>query len=116
MLVASTRMIRPAPKSRPGGVLFWLLLCLAVILGVTALTLDGGRMMEDRRRAQATADAAALAAGADLYAHYWSQHGKGPFTSAKAAAEKIAQANGFDPAAVTVNIPPKSGTFSGQAG
>ncbi len=97
----------------------WLVLSVAVIVGIVALGLDGGRLMEERRRAQAAADAAALAAAANLYENYWVYKGKDVPGSAKTAALKVAAANGYanDGAnsIVTVNSPPKSGTFAGQA-
>jgi hypothetical protein len=106
---------RPRPP-RPGKVLVWVVLSLAVIVGIVAINLDGGRLLEERRRAQAAADAAALAAGADLYQNYWTNHGQDPNGTAKSAAVKSAASNGLPAGAVTVNIPPKSGTFAGQAG
>src|SRR5262249_2923909 len=75
---------------------------------------DGGRMMEERRIAQATADAAALAAAVEKYKRTFS-------TSANPqnAALDSASANGYTNdgvnTIVTVNIPPTSGVFSGQA-
>src|SRR5947208_16377498 len=77
--------------SRRGSVLFWLLLCLGAILGFLAILMDGGRMMEERRRAQAGADAAALAAAYKLFETF-------PQTStsaARAAALASASDNGF---------------------
>jgi hypothetical protein len=112
MLLA--RSSRPAPRS--GAILAWVALSLAVILGIVALNLDGGRLLEERRRAQTVADAAALTAAADLYANYWGHHGLDPNGTAGAAAEAAAVANGYPAGAVTVNVPPQSGTFAGQAG
>jgi hypothetical protein len=106
---------RPRPP-RPGKVLVWVVLSLAVIVGIVAINLDGGRLLEERRRVQAAADAAALAAGADLYENYWTNHGQDPAATARAAAVKSAASNGLSAGAVTVNIPPLSGTFAGQAG
>ncbi len=107
----------PSPKTtRPGKVLVWVVLSLAVIVGIVAINLDGGRLLEERRRTQAAADAAALAAGADLYENYWTNKGQDPNRTAQAAAVKSAASNGLPASAVTVNIPPKSGTFAGQAG
>jgi Putative Flp pilus-assembly TadE/G-like len=104
---------------RPGGVSVWLVLGLTGILGVLALGMDGGRMQEERRRAQATADAAALAAAADLYENWWTYHGKDHSSSAQNAALKAAAANGYandgTTSVVTVNTPPATGTFAGQA-
>ncbi|HBI44301.1 MAG TPA: hypothetical protein DDY78_15840 [Planctomycetales bacterium] len=113
MMAPSVRRPRP---SRPGKVLVWVVLSLAVIVGIVAINLDGGRLLEERRRVQAAADAAALAAGADLYENYWTNHGQDPAGTARAAAVKSAASNGLPAGAVAVNIPPRSGTFAGQAG
>src|SRR5437588_11016774 len=48
---------------RSGSSTVWLAVSLTAIVGIVALGMDGGRMMEERRRAQAAADAAALAGG-----------------------------------------------------
>ncbi|OWK44529.1 pilus assembly protein TadG-related protein [Fimbriiglobus ruber] len=111
------RSVRAAGgRRRKGTVLVKVLICLPVLIGILALNLDGGRMMDERRSAQAAADAAALAAGADLYKNYWTNYGADVSGSAVAAAQASAAANGFPAGAVTVNIPPQSGTFAGVAG
>src|SRR5271170_1521471 len=105
--------------SRRGAIVAWLVLSLTAVVGVAALGMDGGRLMEERRHAQATADAAALAAGADLYTNWWSNHGVDSGSTAQSAALSLAAANGYSndgvTSVVTVNIPPKSGSFAGQA-
>jgi hypothetical protein len=103
-------------KRRRGAVLVKILICLTILVGMLALNLDGGRMMDERRRAQAVADSAALAAGADLYSNYWTWQGADTPGTARAAALNVAAAHGYPASAVTVNIPPLSGTFAGQAG
>src|SRR5437016_4747501 len=108
-----------APPRRRGSVTAWVVVCLAVIVGIVALGMDGGRMMEERRHAQAAADAAALAAADDLYFNWWQNHGTDPSASAQAAGLASAAANGYandgTTSTVTVNIPPTSGAFAGQA-
>ncbi len=105
------------PKHRRlGNVLVVIVLCLSVIIGVVAIDLDGGRLLDERRRLQAVADAAALAGGADLYTNYWTNHGQDPNGTAVAAAQAVAAANGIAAGDVTVNIPPLSGTYAGKAG
>ena len=110
---------RTDPERRRGTVTVWVIVCLAVVIGIVALGMDGGRMMEERRHGQAAADAAALAAANDLYFNWWQNHGCDPNSSAQAAALASAAGNGYpnDGTAcrVTVNIPPTSGTFAGQA-
>jgi hypothetical protein len=106
-------------RTRRGAVLVWLLLGMTVIIGIVALGLDGGRMMDERRHAQGAADAAALAAAADLYKNYWQHFGKDLSGSAQSAALSSAAANGYDNDgvhnSVTVNVPPLSGNFKGLA-
>jgi hypothetical protein len=106
-------------RRRPGAVAVWLVVCLSVIIGIVALGMDGGRMMEERRRARAAADAAALAAATDLYQNYAQNQGTDPSGTAQAAALASAQANGYasdgSASVVTINIPPKGGPFAGQA-
>src|SRR5262245_12614687 len=114
------RIMRAAdPGRRNGAVTVWVVVCLAVILGIVALGLDGGRMMEERRHAQAAADVAALAAGSELYFTWWQNHGTDTTASAQAAALASAAANGYandgTTSVVTVNVPPTSGTFAGKA-
>src|SRR5207248_2799018 len=103
------RKVFPAPALRPGTVTAWLVLCLGVIAGIVALGMDGGRMMEERRHAQAGADAAALAAAADLYLNYQTNAGADPFGTGKQAALSTASSNGYSndgvTSTVTVNIP-----------
>src|SRR5882724_11936026 len=115
MRIANSRCGRHA---RRGAVVHWLVASL-VIVAIVALGMDGGRIMEERRHAQATADATALAAAADLYSNWWTNHGKDSGDSAKTAALEIAAANGYandgTTSVVTVNIPPTSGAFAGKA-
>jgi uncharacterized membrane protein len=103
---------------RRGGVAVWLVLGLTAIVGMLALGMDGGRMQEERRRAQATADAAALAAAADLYQNWWTNYGRDVSSSAGGAALSVAADNGYandgTTSVVTVNIPPTTGAFAGQ--
>ena len=124
------RRIASQPIVRNGTVAIWLLASLLVILGIVAIGMDGGRMMEERRQVQATADAAALAAAGELYAANFptspGSKGKGKGKglgkkrrTAQEAALDIAKANGFDndgkTSTVKVNIPPKAGEFAGRA-
>ncbi len=89
-------------------------LCLIVLVGFLALAMDGGVLMSDRRQAQAAADAAALAAAADLYQQQVSDPTNpgrdGPSGTAKASALTTAAANGYSSSYVTVNV--ASGTYS----
>jgi hypothetical protein len=105
-------------RSRRAAVTVWLVLAMGVIVAIVALGMDGGRMMDERRHAQAAADAAALAAAADLYANYPSGQGADPAGTAQQAALSTAAVNGYandgTRSVVSVNIPPQAGAFQGQ--
>jgi hypothetical protein len=96
-------------------------LTLTLLVGMVAIAIDGGALIEDRRHLQATADAAALAAAADLYAHYPVNGGTDPSGTALKSALATAAANGLSDdganSVVTVNISParyQGGPNAGQ--
>ncbi len=117
--------MRPCPArsscSRNATITPLALVCLSLLAGMVALVVDGGTLMEDRRHVQAAADASALAAAADLFAHYSSNQGKDPSGTAQASALSTAAANGFSndgvQSSITVNISPadyQSGPNAGK--
>jgi hypothetical protein len=107
-------------RRRHGAAAAQVAVCLTVLLAVMAVALDGGMLYAERRHAQEVADAAALAAAADLFQHYWPNAGTDPNGTAVASALSTAAANGYSndgtSSTVTVNLPPKSGLFVGKAG
>src|SRR5262245_17082251 len=107
-------------RKRRGAVSIFFAVCLVALLSVVALAFDGGRLLEERRRAQATADAAALAAASDLYDWYWTNSGADPSGTARASALETARANGYandgTRSTVTVHIPPASGFYKDKRG
>ncbi len=109
-----------AHAGRRGVVTIFCAVSLVALLGVVALALDGGRLQEERRRVQAVADAAALAAACDMYDWYWTNSGDDPSGTAKASALATAAANGYPHDGVrtiiTVNIPPSTGHYSTRRG
>jgi hypothetical protein len=97
-------------NKRQGAIAVLVVICLAVLVGVAAIALDGGMALTERRRAQEVADAAALAAAADLFAHYQTNHGQDVNGTAAASALSIAAANGYSNdgthSIVTVRVSP----------
>ena len=131
-------MNRKAGKRRGGGTVTVLVaITLTGILGAVAIALDGGLMLDNRRRVQAAADAAALAAASDLFTNYTSNGGydigsgglitnesgvvtatspSGTTGTAALSAKATALAN-VSNATVTVNIPPtNSVSYNGKVG
>jgi hypothetical protein len=113
-------MIRKLYTKRRGVVVILACVTMAAILSVLALSLDGGSLMAERRRAQAAADAAALAGACDIFDNYWTNMGDDVGGTAKASALVTAKANGYAndgvTTIVTVNIPPASGHYKGTRG
>ncbi len=109
---------------RRGAVAALVAVLLCVILGVLAVGLDGGFLLDNRRRVQSASDAAALAAATELFVHYPTLETGGvacdPNGAGVAAALASAQTNGFandgTHSTVAVNIPPASGPFTGKLG
>lgn len=108
---------------RKGVVAVFVAIGLMALMGVVALSIDGGLLYVTLRQTRSTADAAAMAAACELFRNYPKILKTGaadPGAAAFGAARKVAQTNGFshDDATckVEVNIPPKSGPYSGRTG
>jgi len=80
---------------RSANVTVFVTVSLIAIMGIVAIALDGGMVLDNRRSVQASADAAALAAAEDLYVRWFYNHGLDPANQAKASALSTAAANGY---------------------
>ncbi|HEY7311092.1 MAG TPA: pilus assembly protein TadG-related protein [Gemmataceae bacterium] len=111
--------LHPSP-TRDGGVTPLTVLSLSLLVSVVAVAVDGGALFEHRRHVQAAADAAALAAAADLFANYPTNQGADPKGTAAASALANAAANGFSndgvQSTVTVNLSPQNYQGGSKAG
>src|ERR1043166_4455801 len=107
-------------KKRRGVVVVLVAVSLVPLVGIAAVALDGGVLMDQHRRTQAAADGAALAAATDLFANYVSNNGEDSQGSARQSALDSAAANGSanngTSSIVTVNIPPTTGAYTGLPG
>ena len=107
-------------RRRRGAVTVLIAVSLTGILAVLAMALDGGLLRDKKRNVQAAADAAALSASVDLWAHYGANNGADPNGTGLASALATAAANGYNndgtTNTVTVHFPPTSGNFVGKAG
>jgi hypothetical protein len=107
-------------QRRYGKVAVLVALSLVGIVGVTAIAVDGGLLMDERGRAQAAADAAAMAAATDLFTNYRLYGGVDKMGTANSSALANAAADGYAndgvTSIVTVNIPPTSGPYTNQIG
>jgi len=100
---------------RTGAIAALVAVCLIVLLAFVAIAIDGGGLLEERRQAQATADAAAMAAAEDLFLNYPKNKGLDTGGNAVTKALAIAAANGFtnDGAKSIVTVRTSPQTYSG---
>src|SRR5689334_18905587 len=96
---------RPRVLTRPGVTLPVVVLSLLGLVGVVAIAIDGGVLLDKRRQVQVASDAAALAAAIDLFTHYPADKGADPRGTARQSALTTAAANGFtDPGDSDVTV------------
>jgi Flp pilus assembly protein TadG len=111
---------RAKTSQRHGVVLPATAFAMVVLIGVTAIVMDGGLLLADKRQCQSAADAAALAAAIDLFENFEKNYGADPSGTAATSAAKTATDNGFTDGVngktVKVNIPPVSGPSKDQPG
>jgi Flp pilus assembly protein TadG len=101
---------------RRGAVLILVAVFMVAIMGCAALSVDLGRMNQEKVRIQAAADAAADAAGLKLSEKFQDNHGNDFDGSARASALELALANGVESKDVTIFIPPLNGPNANQPG
>ena len=94
---------------RSGKILVMFVLLMPVLLGMVGLTVDGGLLLVLYRQTQNAADAAALAATVDLL------KGKSAAVATATATTYVQIYNNMSDATVTVNIPPSTGPYAGNA-
>ena len=111
----SLRTIRRR-RNRRGAVLALLAIFLVAIFGCAALSVDLGRLHQERAKLQFAADAAADAAGLTLHDKMDVDKGLDTDGSARASALAIALENGYGADRVTVHIPPQTGPNRAKPG
>lgn len=113
------KQLKATSRARKGVVAMFVAFTLTGLMGIVALSLDGGLLFLELRKARATADAAAMAAACELFRTYPADAGLDPTSAARAAATAVANGNGYGTSAastVTVNVPPSTGPYAGRAG
>src|SRR5688572_11655439 len=103
-----------APR-RKGVVAVFVAVALTGLLGIVAISIDGGMLYMQLRKTRSTADAAAMAAACELFRNYPSEAGLDPRSVARKAALKVAKGNGYNNDTTTsnveVSIPPATGNY-----
>lgn len=98
-------------KSEKGQALILIAFSIVAMLGLTALALDGGNAFADRRHAQNTADASALAA-----ALYKIQTPSSSYSDLEKVVWHRAASNGYTiQENITLHVPPVDGPYAGNA-
>ncbi len=111
-------MRAPARRGRDeaGQAIVIFALALSMLLVGAGLGVDAGLLYVERRHEQVAADSAAFAAAVELVKH-WAEPGRATF--ARDAALAYSATNGYNndgaTNTITVNIPPASGAFAGNA-
>lgn len=102
-------------QKRRAAVAVLVAVCLIAILGVVAIALDGGLMLDNRRRVQAATDAAALAAATELYSAWSTNMGLDTTGAARTSALYNAAMNGYNDDKITsiVTVTFSPGVFQG---
>jgi hypothetical protein len=99
-------LLRSQPRRR-GVVVLLVALALVFLIGMAAIALDGGLLLDTQRQAQAAADAGALAAATVLY-HDRSADGTGANVAARQAAVDVVVRHGFTAEQVSVRLSPEA--------
>jgi hypothetical protein len=94
---------------RSAKILVLFVIMVTALLGMLGLVIDGGMAMAAYRRTQNAADTAAHAAAMSLFV------GSSPSDAVTAAQTFMQTHYGIAPGDVTVNIPPASGPYAGDA-
>jgi hypothetical protein len=107
--------MRRNARKRCGIVAVLVAISLLTVLSVSAVALDGGILLDNKRQVQAAADAAALAAAADLYANWFPNLGFDVKGTAYNSAISTAAANGYnnDNSSSTVTVTFSPGLYQG---
>ena len=107
-------------NARRGAIAVLVAVSLVAVLGCVAICIDGGGLLDLRRKAQATADAAALAAAENLFRNFPTNQGVDVEGAAADAAYSVAALNGFDNddtrSVVTVRTSPQTYAAGPNAG
>jgi len=100
-------------RSERGSILILTAVSLTVLMGVTALAVEGGLLFDTRQRMQSAADAGALASALEV-----KRDSAIPIGNLRPFADNATKFHGFENGVngvtVTVNHPPTSGRFNGQ--
>src|SRR5947209_1931009 len=82
-------------ERRRGSVTAEVAVLTPVLVGIMAFAVDGGMLFQEKRKAQAAADAAALAAATDLYNNWPANNGADSSGTALTCAQTTITSNGY---------------------
>lgn len=111
---------RRSQSQRSGIIAVLVAVSLVAIVAIAALSLDGGRMLDEHQQAQTAATAAAMSGAQDLFVGEFEDSRNVAIAAARASAFNIAAQNGYENdgqnSIVTVNIPPSTGAYVNNPG
>jgi len=97
-------------QKRPGHVVVFFALMITVLVGVSAIAIDGGVIQDNVQKLQAAADASALAGAEELFRKWQTDAGWDGSGSAKNAAVALAAYNGYSNDGIDSIITPNAWT------
>ncbi len=106
-------------KDKSGGVMIYTALALPILLGVSGLSVDVGSWYANKRVAQASADAGAMAAALEVMRGGIGGDDDVSYSVLYQVALASASENGYDSSGgdtIQINSPPTSGAYAGSDG
>src|SRR5947209_19645227 len=97
-------------EGRRGNVCVLMAFCITILVGMAAIAIDGGAIMDDVQKVQAAADASALAAAEQLYKLWQTGSGYDVGSNARNAALALAATNGYSNDGTDSQITPNAWT------
>src|SRR5207237_9243642 len=100
--------MRTTRNQRRGNVCVLMAFCITILVGMAAIAIDGGAIMDDVQKAQAAADASALAGAEQIFRLWQTGQGLDVGSNAKTAALALAATNGYANDGTDSIIPPNA--------
>src|SRR5436309_1881946 len=97
-------------EGRRGNVVVLMAFCITILVGMAAVAIDGGAIMDDVQKVQAATDASALAAAEQIFRLWQTGNGLDVGSNAKNAALNLAATNGYSNDGTDSQITPNAWT------
>src|SRR5262245_50875998 len=103
-------------EGRRGNVVVLMAFMITILVGVAAVAIDGGAIMDDVQKVQAAVDASAMAAAEQIFLKWQIGNGLDVGNAAKNAALALAASNGYSNDGTDSQITPNAYTLGESGG